>query len=725
MTSPIHLILGIHNHQPVDNWHHVIEEAYDRCYQPFLDVLTDHPRVAMAIHYTGYLLDWIADHHSEHLDQLRRLVARGQVEMLSGGYYEPILAMIPDADKIGQIRRLSARVEELTGCAPQGLWLAERVWEPHLVKFIAEAGVGFACLDDTHFKAAGFDDPDLFGRYVTEEQGRLLEIFPVNKTLRYRIPYDPPESLMDYLRQEAAENRRGQAAVYMDDGEKFGVWPGTHKWVYQEKWLDKFFTAIENNADVIQSVTPSQYRDRTRPIGRAYLPTASYAEMLEWAMPHQLASDYQRALTQTDDASRRFVRAGFWRHFLVKYPESNALHKKMLYVADKVRAAINKAEKGKPAERQQAQQALDCLWRGQSNDVFWHGVFGGLYLTNLRSANYRRLLEAESLADSLTRSKTFCEALTQDLDGDGEAEIAVETPFQNLYLDPAEGGMLYELDYRPKNFNLLDTLSRRPEPYHAAHHEGEGLAYDWHRRASLLDHFLGEGANLQTMKTCQFPEQGDFVDQPYEAAITPLPVGLMVTLHRDGHVWQQDHRRPLSVEKRLEIARDAARVHILYTLRNPGESALSLTFAPEFNVNLLAPHAPDRYYYLPVADATAPEKPSGKTLRAKAAPHASQSAALTEPSCHADTSIAHPHLASTGTLREIAAIGLKDEYNQIDYQLHFSQRADLWRFPIETFSKSESGFDRVYQSSALLPHWRITLAPGAAWSVEIVQIISG
>ncbi len=700
MPSPrISLILGVHNHQPVDNWDHVVEHAYQKCYQPFLDVLEAHPAVAMAMHYTGFLLDWIERHHPEHLEQLRRLIDRGQVEMMTGGCYEPILAIIPDPDKVGQIRGLTERVRTLLDTRPTGMWQAERVWEPHLAKFIAEAGVEWLCLDDSHFKAAGFDDHQLFGRYVTEEQGESVEIFPVNKELRYRIPFDPVEAIVEYILSQA-DGTGERAAIYLDDGEKFGVWPGTHKHVYTEKWLDRFFTAIEQHSDVIRSVTPSQYRKQSRPLGRVYLPTASYSEMMEWALPSNLHGAYKEALEATPEPYRRFIRAGFWRHFLVKYPEANNLHKKMLHVARKVHR-MNGDRAVASAE------ALDHLWQGQSNDVFWHGFFGGLYLTNLRTVNYRHLIEAENLADAALRGDTFLEVTETDFDADGQPELLVETPLQNLYFDPDEGGGLFELDFRPRAFNLLDTLSRRHEPYHHRMKDGseedreELLHYDWYRRMSLLDHFLGGETTLDAFKKAHYPEQGDFVNRPYTWEVHQDGV----TLSRDGHVWFEGEQFPVTVSKTVTVAADRAEARIAYRLTNRGPRPVDLWFAPEFNVNMLAPKAPDRYYYLP--DQPVNPVVGGGTATAEAE----------------TVAIRYPHLGSTGKLKAIDAIGMRDEWFQVDVQLRFSVPADLWRFPVETVSQSESGYDRVYQSSVLLPQWRMTLEPGADWSVEITQTI--
>src|SRR5262249_48639150 len=61
------------------------------------------PEVRLPAHFSGTLLEWLRDQAPATFDRLATVVARGQVELLPGGFYEPILAVLPDADKRGQI----------------------------------------------------------------------------------------------------------------------------------------------------------------------------------------------------------------------------------------------------------------------------------------------------------------------------------------------------------------------------------------------------------------------------------------------------------------------------------------------------------------------------------------------------------------------------------------------------------------------------------------------
>src|SRR5215475_14531941 len=124
-------------------------------------MLEKHPSVRLGLHYSGVLLVWIQRNHPEYFEQLRALVKRGQVEMVGGGFYEPILAVIPTEDQIEQVTRLAAFLEHHFAERPTGVWLAERVWEPQLPSALASAQVGYTLVDDHHFLSAGFEPEEL------------------------------------------------------------------------------------------------------------------------------------------------------------------------------------------------------------------------------------------------------------------------------------------------------------------------------------------------------------------------------------------------------------------------------------------------------------------------------------------------------------------------------------------------------------------------------------
>ena len=64
-----------------------------------------------------------------------------------------------------------------------------------------------------------------------------------------------------------------------DDGEKFGLWPTTYEHCWTNGWVEEFFTALEQNADWLITCPPGEILQQVPPLGRVYLPAASYEEM--------------------------------------------------------------------------------------------------------------------------------------------------------------------------------------------------------------------------------------------------------------------------------------------------------------------------------------------------------------------------------------------------------------------------------------------------------------
>jgi hypothetical protein len=237
-TEPVRLNLALvlHNHQPVGNDGFVFDDVYRRAYHPLLECLDRHPSIRLAMHRSGCLFDRLEANHPDYLDLLRALADRGQVELVSGGYYEPILSMLAEDDRVGQIKRLSSYIRERFGQQPTGMWLAERVWEPEFAWAIDQAGLDWTLVDDRHFKLVGLRDEDLDGAFVTEDQGRHVHSFAGSQRLRYIIPWREVDEVIAELRGLAREDP-STLVVLGGDGEKFGSWPTTYEYVWERGWM--------------------------------------------------------------------------------------------------------------------------------------------------------------------------------------------------------------------------------------------------------------------------------------------------------------------------------------------------------------------------------------------------------------------------------------------------------------------------------------------------------
>ena len=527
-------LFGVHCHQPVGNFEHIFEEAYEKAYLPFINVLANYPRVKFSAHYSGVLFDWFQKNRPEFMELLKKLVKRGQMELLSGGYYEPILALIPDEDKLAQIELANQFIKENFMDAPRGAWLAERVWEPNLPKTFAKAGIEYVLVDDDHFVQAGFS-PDYC---ITEHEGDVVNLFPINRQLREMIPFKPPQEVVDYLKKISNQSKEAMV-VFMDDGEKFGLRQGS-----DPGYLEKLISLFGENSDWLELTTFSNYLEETKPTGRAYLPCSSYNEMNNWA-------------------------GGHFRNFLTKHPEANNMHKKMLEISRKIRVAASaKGLFGQHEKEKEIALARTHLYKAQCNCAYWHGLFGGIYLKHLREAVYSHLISAEIELEKIRRgNKSFVELTLVDFDRDSHDEVLISNELLNLYFSPQRGGALFELDYKPKQVNLLNVISRQKEDYHTKPDE-----YDKHQRVSLLDHFI----SIDNQE-----EIGDFVNGTYLYMPKRGQGEVGVRLFRDGLVGTT----PVKLEKSIHLLAKQSIVTIDYEIINNGESEEDFFFGVEFNLS--------------------------------------------------------------------------------------------------------------------------------------------
>lgn len=621
------LTFVLHNHQPVGNFDYVLESAYKHAYEPFINSVFECEDFRFAIHFSGYLLNYIEKNHPDFIEKIKYLVSRNRCEIIGGAMFEPILILLPEKDRNEQIKMMQSHIEKTFGITPKGFWLAERVWEQYVSKILSENGMEYTFLDDTHFLKSGKTKDELTGYFITEDEGYPLKIFPISKKLRYLIPFKEPSEIFSFLNNVNKENPDA-ILLLGDDGEKFGVWPGTYKYVYEEKWLEKFLSSLTQNKETVKMVLPGEFVEENPPKGRVYLPESSYEEMLEWSN-------------------------GNFRNFLIKYEESNNMNKKCLYLSEKTNTP--------PKE----------LLMAEANDAYWHGVFGGLYLPHLRISVYENAIKAEKKIQPEIFS-----VKEEDINRDGENETIVETPALNAYFTK-KGGAMYELDFKNKNLNLLNVLTRRKEHYHKDIIKAEKgkntnevktihelklakskdldkfLIYDWYVRKSFIDHFFREDATLQSVYQMKFGEQGDFVTEKFESKIKKDEKLLTAEFERDGHVWHGADWEEVRVLKKFLFEKDKNEFKLIHTIHANKE--LFLFHGLELNLMLF----------------TDGMKINGKDYK--------------------------DFLTMSGNKFEIF-----DYIQNLTFIIETSEDVELWTYPIYTVSQSESGFEKTFQGISFI-----------------------
>ena len=415
-------------------------------------------------------------------------------------------------------------------------------------------------------------------------------------------------------------------------------------------------------------------------------------------MPVQRQIEYEALVHELEHDPRwnrikSFMCGGFWRNFKVKYPETNQMYARMMYVSRLLQSAQQKA-----CDPKLLAVAEDHLYQGQCNCPYWHGAFGGIYLPHLRNAIFSHLLKAETLIETaMGRPDQWVEATVDDYDFDGRSETRLANDKLVTWISAHQGGQIYEFDLRHIYHNLGATIQRRPELYHEkvlkGEHQGASeaasihdrivfkqagldkrLQYDSRLRNSLIDHFRDQHTDAQAIQEGRSPERGDFADGAYTTRIRRKPNRVQVQLIKHGNAWGV----PLTITKGITLNAGSDELEIAYLIEGlPADR--SFLFGVEFNFAGLPDNQDDRFF----SDA------KGNRLG---------------------------HLGSILNLSNIKQLKLTDGWLGLEVGLESEQACGIFAYPVQTVSQSESGFELVHQSVAVEPHWLIKGDANGRWS---------
>ncbi|MDR2068657.1 MAG: DUF1926 domain-containing protein [Spirochaetaceae bacterium] len=434
MTCKTGFIFGSHNHIPYGTGNDEFERIYTDKLKPFISTLYQYPNVPAVLHYSGVLLYWIERNHPEFFMIILDLISRKQIELLGGGFYEPMMTLLPLADKIGQIEMLTTYIRKQFGKRPQGCWLSGSAWEQNMAGVLNTCGMGYTFLEDTLFNQAGIQDQEALWPCLSEDQGKLVTVFPLSRRLCAELGHKEAAPVLEAFFKEFPSDTRQLVSVFPE-----GIFTGPGNLKNYEAGLHQFFEALSLAMETSVELTlPGRFLKTHQDLKKAYFPSSAS------------------------------------RQFLITYPESNGIYSKMIFT----HVLINQLRGDKSRKR----NAREELWKAQGYNAYNHGDNGGIYCNALRNAAYRALLEAEKTTRE--QSAFIPSLMIFDFDLDGEAEYLFQDKNINYYIK-TRGAGIFELDYLPKAWNYLDTFARRREPYME-----EPSVEDGYRREAFLDRLV-------------------------------------------------------------------------------------------------------------------------------------------------------------------------------------------------------------------------------------------
>ncbi len=667
--NAVKLIFGSTNSQPVGATDDEIEQVYQRSYKPFLRALYNAPQIPVTLHYSGQLLQWLERHHSEYTDVLAEMVSRKQAELLGGGFYDPVLPLIPRPDRLGQIESLTTFLRKRFGRRPRGTWITEHVWEPTLPSTLRSSGMEYAFLDDYHFIAAGLSGSDLLRPCITEDQGKTIAVFPVCHELRESAREGRPEDVLAFLEARASSDE-SEVLVLLDAGERYTEpgCGGERSPDAPTPWLERLMGLLQEHHEWIDVMLPAAYLKENRPRTRGYFPSTSYEEMMCWALMPERQEAYEALRARFVAGRSGYIFGGYFRQFLTRYAESNLMYAKMQYT----HVLVNQIR----GDKYRKQAAREELWKGQCHSAYWHGHHCGIYSNRLRKQVFRSLIEAEK--KTRERGIFIPSVVTVDFDMDGLDEFLYQGQDLNAYVH-SEGGVLFELDYLPISWNYLDTLARRRESYHGPEIEARG--YDGHLRKSYMDHFLSPDATVEEFDAARAEDQGSFMSELYDRADGKRDAHV-IALSASGTVSQRDGDRGMSIAKHYRFKRST--VDVRYEITCGEDGRVDTVFAPELNFGLLSQDADSLRLFFQ----------RGRTQAVEIGPQ-------------------RQVVETAGSIR------LDDLVNDTSLTVGFGDECEVWIMPVETVSRGCDGLETRYQGTTVVPRFPLALDPGAGFTVSI------
>ena len=637
--SKVYLILGSSSCQPHGVPDGEVEAVYDQQYKPFLRLLYNYPSIRFTLHYSGIVLNWMEKNHSEFTDVLAEMTSRKQVELIGGAFYDPIIPLVPKQDRLGQIEQMTAFLRKRFGRRPRGAWITQGIWDQSLASNLKNCGIEYTFLDEASFlRSDGYQKRYLLP-CLTEDEGKTVTVFPIHRDLEEQMKEGvEPGLFLDRL-AEVAQGQEQAVFTFMPDGNALDL-----------EWYEKLLGSLEERRSWLEVVRPGYYNRNMTPSRRIYFQTSSQAELLTWIKP------------EAADGS------AIYRRMLTMYPESNLLYSKMQYT----HVLVNQVR----GDKSRKLTAREDLWRGQAHHAYWLNPSGGIHRNELRKGAYASLIEAEKT----TRQKgIFIPSIVRvDFDMDGREEYLYQGQEVNAYLH-TDGASIFELDHLRKPWNYLDTLSRRPEPFHTD--EVRKMGYDEHPRHAFVDHIIPPETTLEEFAASRYQELGDFVEGGF--TVTDLDKDhARITLLREGTVRVGRRTVPLAIEKTYTFNRSG--LSVTYVLRNDDTRDLTIRFAPEINISFRSSEVED--------------------LRLLVRERGSK-----------PTELSPDRREIEGALE----ILFNDLFNGATVSISPEGKGDFWSFPVYSWGHGPRGLTAYYASSCLVGLHEVAMESGGSWTTTL------
>ena len=373
-------------------------------YKAFFSGIQAMEKLPLTVYASGSFLESQKGKQHAYLMVLKNMLARKQIELLGGGYYEPYFSIIPPSDTVGQIELMTAVLRTQFGKRPRGLFLTGSVWVPSLIGSFNKCGMEYCLLDHRFFPHAS-DGRIKLAPVTLEDNGKTVTAFPYIDG-DANIAEQSPDAFYETI---AAFGRESEETVYL---------------LFLP--LKAYIKCMEKNRDG-SSWLASFIERCSRPDSTVALThTASLMKNKQPHTPVYIAPNAVLCGQPSGQSAKRTI-LHHWQAF--------RLYTKMMYV--------NMLVNGMKGDKPRKKYALQELWKAQSAELFALDRCEAGFHREVRRAAYRKLLVAEK---QTRLPGVFTDGLVRyDIDLDGFKECLSQRQMMNMYVHHC-GGKIIECD---------------------------------------------------------------------------------------------------------------------------------------------------------------------------------------------------------------------------------------------------------------------------------------
>ena len=522
----------------------VLEKSFQTIYKPVLKYLYSHPSFPMSFAFSGPQIQFFKKRKNELITILRELTDRKQVEILGGGYNDPLLPLLNSADRNGQIDLLTSEIRATFGKRPRGMTLFQDCWDSSLVNNIHTCGIEYVILNSSIIPESKRSFLPIF----MSDLGKNVDIFPYYNDLLPDEQMLPDEFIYNIEKAVLkVEKKDNHLQLDADRIIAISLTPEMVSKLNEAKWFEQLGKYIQaNDSGRVKLTTLNNYR------------TAGVKIKIPSYIPIGISDEVSKitSISSTEKTNKYQVNVF---DFLNTFNESKKLYNRMMYLS----LLVNQCK----TDKMRKKTAREKLWQAQNGMTLLCTANEPQFNATYRQQAYKYLNEAEKM---LRGDGKFEESVTcYDYDNDGIDEYVCRMEQYFAYISLA-GGSVPELDIIKDYCNYADNLKRKFE------FDGHDDNYE---RGFFIDHLFtenqlelyirGEPAGDGVFSRIQY-SQLKYISKHHEVQLCARAV------------WKPTGQ---TVYLRKKYVINSTGMYVQYIIRNESEKPLKAKFAVESNIS--------------------------------------------------------------------------------------------------------------------------------------------